>query len=165
MAGALADARRASHRPRAVALERRALVGVGLGDLELVADQLVVGLGVGDGRLQDLLPVARGRARGELEDGERLGHGLAADVVADEAGLAGAGADVAGLGADGDGLVAVGRWALGFWLWRRLGLGRFCRLGVRCLVLGLGRLGLRHRLVGLLATGAAPGLGLVLLLA
>ena len=56
--GALADRRRATHRARAEALERRPLVGRDAAISQLVADQLVVVLGVGDRRLQQLAPVA-----------------------------------------------------------------------------------------------------------
>ncbi len=59
VAGALADRRGATHRPRAKALEGRTLVSGDRVDAQLFADQLVVVLGVGDGRLQQLLPVLR----------------------------------------------------------------------------------------------------------
>ena len=52
--GALADRRGAAHCARAEALERRPLVGGDERDPEVVADQLVVVLGVGDRRLQQL---------------------------------------------------------------------------------------------------------------
>src|SRR3954453_19072353 len=122
MAGALADARGAAHRTRPVALERGALVGVGLGDLQLVADELVVGLRVRDCRFENLAPVTGGRAGGEVEDRAGLGHRLAADVIAHEPGLAGGGADVASAGADGYRAVG-GRWALGLGRGRRRLLG------------------------------------------
>src|ERR687884_1878895 len=84
---ALADARRAAHRARPEALERRTLVGVDRLDAQLVADELVVVLGVGDRRLQQLAPRLR-RGPGRVgQDRARLGDVLAADVVADEAGL------------------------------------------------------------------------------
>src|SRR4051812_32995068 len=85
---ALADARGAPHGARAEALEGRALVGVNGQDPQVVAEQLVVVLGVGDRRLEQLAPVLGRRARGVREDGARLRHGLAADVVADEPRLA-----------------------------------------------------------------------------
>src|SRR3954468_10623961 len=100
--GALADPRGAAHGARAEALERRALVGVYGGDAEIVAEQLVVVLRVRDGRLEQLEPRLGGRARGEGENGARLDHVLAADVVADQAGLAGGRAHVLGLRADQD---------------------------------------------------------------
>ena len=101
VAGALADRRRATHGARAEALERRTLVGGDRVDAQLVADQLVVVLGVGDGRLEQLLPVLARRARGVCARIARASvDGLAADVVADQARLAGGRADVLGLGAD-----------------------------------------------------------------
>ena len=68
--------------------------------LQVVADQVVVVLRVGDGGLEQLAPGLRDRARRVGEDGARLRDVLAADVVADQARLARGGADVAGLGAD-----------------------------------------------------------------
>src|SRR5215207_3030335 len=103
---ALADSRRATHRPGAIPLERRPLVGVDRGDLQLVADQLVVVLRVGDCRLQELQPRLGGAARREKQDSPRLLDVLAADVIADQARLAGGGADVAGLRAHDDGSLA-----------------------------------------------------------
>src|SRR5690349_4298758 len=82
--GPLADPRGAAHGARAIALERRSLVGVGVLDLQLVADELVVVLGVRDGRLEQLAPVARRLPGSEVEDRARLLDGLSADVVADE---------------------------------------------------------------------------------
>src|SRR3954453_17247257 len=119
MAGALADARGAAHGARPVALERGPLVGVGLGDLQLVADELGVGLRVGDRRFEPLAPVAGRGAGGEVEDRAGFGHRLAADVVAHQACLAGGGANVAGLGSDGYRAVARGvagpSWGDGGW--------------------------------------------------
>src|SRR3954447_14871272 len=143
VAGALADARRAAHGARAKALQGRALVGRDGGDAQVVADELVVVLGVGDGALQELAPVLGHVARGVGEDGERLVDRLAADVVADQAGLAGAGAHVLGVGADGDELARriVGsllRLGLGLVAGAGLGRGR-ALLALRRL---LGRLGL-----------------------
>src|SRR3954469_3863417 len=91
---ALADARRAAHGPRTEALEGRALVGGDGQDPQVVAEQLVVVLGVGDGGLQQLAPVLGDRARRVREDRARLDDGLAADVVADQPRLARGGADV-----------------------------------------------------------------------
>src|SRR5215208_4060523 len=97
MGRALADPRGAAHGARAIPLERRALVRVDGGDLQLVAHQLVVVLRVGDRRLQELLPRLGGAARCEGQDSPRLLDVLAADVIADEPRLAGGGADVARL--------------------------------------------------------------------
>src|SRR5215218_1194993 len=98
--GALADPRRAAHGPRAVALERRPLVGEDGGDPQVLAHELVVVLGVGDRRLQQLAPGLRRGARREGEDRAGLGDVLAADVVAHQPRLAGGGAHVLGLRAD-----------------------------------------------------------------
>src|SRR3954447_17840372 len=103
---ALADARRATHRPGAIPLERGSLVSVDRVDLQLVAHQLVVVLRVGDRRLQELQPRPGGAARREGQDSPRLLDVLAADVIADEARLAGRRADVAGLGSHEHGRLA-----------------------------------------------------------
>ena len=101
VARALADLRRATHGARPEALERRALVGGDRVDVQLVADQLVVVLGVGDGRLEQLAPVrARPRAGVCARIARASVDGLAADVVAHQARLAGGGAHVLGLRAD-----------------------------------------------------------------
>src|SRR5215213_12004065 len=87
MAGALANRRGATHRARPEALERRTFVGVRRLDEEILAVELVVVLGVGDGRLEHLAPVARHGTGRELQDRACLLDRLAADVVADEARL------------------------------------------------------------------------------
>ena len=84
----LADPDRAAARAGAPALERRALVHVRGRDDEVVADEVVVGLGVRDRGAQHLLDLARGRARREREHRPRLGDGPAADVLGDEPRLA-----------------------------------------------------------------------------
>jgi hypothetical protein len=61
---ALADARRTAHRPRAEPLERGTLVGDHGVDPQVLADELVVVLRVGDGGLEQLAPVAGDAARG-----------------------------------------------------------------------------------------------------
>src|SRR3954464_5581420 len=101
VAGPLANARRAAERAWAVALQRRTLVHVRLADEELVGDQLVVVLRVGDRGLQQLKHVARRGARRVQEERARLVDPLAADVVDHEAGLARRAADVLGARADG----------------------------------------------------------------
>ncbi len=80
--------RRASHRARSEPLDRRTLVGVHRLDVEVLADELVVVLGVRDRRLEQLAPVARDRTRRESEDSSRLLDPLAADVVAHQSRLA-----------------------------------------------------------------------------
>src|SRR3954471_11619937 len=167
VAGALADARRAAHGARAKALQGRALVGRDGGDAQVVAVELVVVLGVGDGALQELAPVLGHVARGVGEDGERLVDRLAADVVADQARLARGRADVLRVGADRDALArrlvvgllraaAAGRLLLG-----GLGLVPGTRLRGRAALLALrrllGRLGLLLADTRLLGRG---GLGL-----
>src|SRR4051794_13697311 len=89
MAGRLDDPRGAAACPGAPALHDRAFVDVGLRDDQLVAVEIVVGLGVRDSRAQHLVDVARGCARCEGENGPRLRHGAAADVVRDQASLSG----------------------------------------------------------------------------
>src|SRR5215212_3796301 len=80
VAGALADPRRAPLGARLEPLERWPLVHIDLADPELVSDQLVVVLRVGDGGVEKLEHVARGRTRRRGQDGTRVVHGLAADV-------------------------------------------------------------------------------------
>src|SRR5205085_1471270 len=99
MAGPLADPGDTAARAGAPALERRPLVDEGALDVELVADQPVVRLGVRDGRAQRLLDLARGRARREGEHGTRLGHAAPADVLRHDARLARRHAHPLGLGA------------------------------------------------------------------
>src|SRR5579875_574477 len=84
VAGPLPDPRGATHRARAEALDRRTLVGVRRLDDEVLADELMVVLGVGDRRLEQLAPVTGDRPRRDSEDSSRLLHRLAADVVAHE---------------------------------------------------------------------------------
>src|SRR5215203_3572743 len=107
VAGPLADPGRPSEGARPVPLEGRTLVDEGLVDLQLVGDELVVVLRVGDCGVQELQDVPRGRARRVDEYGTRLVDRLAADVVDDEPRLARRGADVAGLRADDHLPVAV----------------------------------------------------------
>src|SRR6185312_647785 len=57
-------------------------------DEQVVAVEVVVGLGVRDSRAQHLVDVARGCPRREGEHRPRLGHGAAADVIRDQASLA-----------------------------------------------------------------------------
>src|SRR5215208_4400429 len=68
---------------------------------QVVGDQLVVVLGVGRRRGDQLRQAAGGAAAGELQQRLRLGHRQAADLVGDQPGLARRGAQVAGAGADG----------------------------------------------------------------
>src|SRR5919107_997375 len=107
VAGALADARRAAHGPRAEALDRRTGVREHGVDLEILADQVVVVLRVRDRGLEQLAPGLGDGARVEGEDAAGLRDGLAADAVAHQARLARRGADVLGLGADDHALAGL----------------------------------------------------------
>src|SRR5258705_3613020 len=71
------------------ALDRPALVGVGLEDDEGLGGQVVVVLGVGRGAVEDPLDVAGGVLGHELEERGGLFHPPAADRGGDEIGLAG----------------------------------------------------------------------------
>src|SRR5918999_5388143 len=94
VARALADAGGPPERARPVALDRRALVHVDPADLELVGDELVVVLRVGDRRVEKLQHVPGGRPWGVDEYGTGIVHRLAADVVDHETRFAGSGAHV-----------------------------------------------------------------------
>src|SRR3954447_16837430 len=110
----LANSRGPSQSARTVALERRPLVYVRLADLEIVGDEVVVVLRVGDGGVQELQDVPRSRARRVHEYGTRLIDILAADVVDHEPCLARGMAHVAGAGAN-----------------RQIGIGIAARLALR----------------------------------
>src|SRR5215212_5890442 len=97
----LADSRGPAQSARTVALECRPLVDVCPTDLEIVGDEIVVVLRVGDGGVQELQDVPRSRARRVGEYGTRLADILAADVVDHEPRLARRVAHVAGTRADG----------------------------------------------------------------
>src|SRR3954468_22220377 len=84
----LADSRGPAQSARTVALESRPLVDIRLADPEIVGDEVVVVLRVGDGGVQKLQDVPRSRARRVGEYGTRLVDVLAADVVDHEACLA-----------------------------------------------------------------------------
>ena len=91
--------RRATHRARPEPLDRRTLVGVDRLHVQVLADELVVVLGVRDRRLEQLAPVARDRTRRVSEDSSRLLDALSADVVAHQPRLARRRAHVLRLGA------------------------------------------------------------------
>src|SRR6266480_4150895 len=105
----LADSRGSPQRARTVALERRALVDHSLAHHQLVGDQLVVVLRVGDCGVQELQDIPRGRARRAGEYGTGLSDRLAADVLDYEPRLAGRGADVLRARPDGDGALGGAR--------------------------------------------------------
>ena len=81
MTRALANPRRATLRTRLKALDRRSLVGVHRLDVQVLADELVVVLGVRDCRLKQLAPVASDRPRRDSEDSSRIDDRLAAKLV------------------------------------------------------------------------------------
>src|SRR2546423_9268071 len=84
----LANSRGPAQSARTVALERRPLVDVRPADLEIVGDEIVVVLRVGDGGAQELQDVPRSRTRRVDEYGTRLIDVLAAAAVGHEARLA-----------------------------------------------------------------------------
>jgi ribosomal protein L22 len=81
VARALADARRTAARTRTEPAQRLALVGEARRDVQVVADLLVVVLGVGHRAAERLADDDRGIALGELEDLVGRLHVLAADQV------------------------------------------------------------------------------------
>jgi hypothetical protein len=90
MARPVLDEERAPHGARLHALHRRSAVGDRLDHAEIVeVAHLVVVLGVGDGRAQHLLDEPGGGARRVRQRGQRLADRLAADLVEDQARLAG----------------------------------------------------------------------------
>src|SRR3954465_9887505 len=97
----LANSRGPSQSARTVALERWPLVYICPADPEIVGDEVVVVLRVGDGGVQELQDVPRSRARRMHEYGTRLIDILAADVVDHEPCLARRVAHVARAGAHG----------------------------------------------------------------
>src|ERR1700721_908609 len=97
MTGALANRGRPSLSSRPEALDCWPLVGVRLANEEGVLDQLVVVLGVGHSRLQQLAPVAGHLTRGKGEDSACLVYGLAPQVSTHHARLARGGAYIASL--------------------------------------------------------------------
>src|SRR3954452_713785 len=99
MAGSLVDPGRSPARPRPPALDRRSLVDRDRRDPQVLGDEVVVGLGVGGGRVEELRDVTGGAARGEGEQRPRLCHRHPANLVGDQAQLARRDADVARLGA------------------------------------------------------------------
>ena len=99
VARTLVNRRRAPHRARAEALDRRSLIGVGLAHDEIVLEQFVVVLGVSDRRLQQLAPVPRHLTRCEREDSACLWNTLASQMPGHHPRLARRGAHVAGMGA------------------------------------------------------------------
>src|ERR1700743_157687 len=89
---ALADLGRAPLGARTEPLDRRTLVCGDRLDEQILADELVIVLGVCDRRLEQLAPVSCDRAWRVSQDSACLIDALAANVVADQARLASRGA-------------------------------------------------------------------------
>src|SRR3954468_8614651 len=148
---------------RTVALERRPLVYVCLADLEIVGDEVVVVLRVGNGGVQKLQNILRGRARRMHEHGTRLIDILAANVVDHETRLPRRMTHVLGARADREiGVCVAARLASAA---RRSGGGSATTAAARSrlrfggLVLGLGLAGgLRSLGFGLLGGSLVLGL-------
>src|SRR3954447_22381315 len=98
----LANSRGPAQSARTVALECWPLVYICLADLEIVGDEVVVVLRVGDCGVQELQDVPRSRARRVHEYGTRLIDILAPDVVDHEPRLAGCVPHVLGARTDRD---------------------------------------------------------------
>src|SRR5213592_3883821 len=93
VAGALQDRRGTAHRRLGEALERRPLVHDGVRDPQLVGVErgvlaLRLLLRIGDRRAEHLVNLLRGQLLREAQDGVRLRHPAAADLVDDEPHLA-----------------------------------------------------------------------------
>ncbi len=116
VAGALADARAATASTRTPALHRGALVGERTRDEELLFGDVVVVLGVGDGRVEQLHHRLRRATLAEAQRLARVGDVLAHDEAQDLAHLGG-----------GRAVVAQARHRL-----RGLGLGHQRRLDRSC---------------------------------
>src|SRR6476646_7925043 len=99
----LVDRERATLRPWLEALDRRALVGDGIEDHEVLGRQVVVVLGVGRGALEHAGDVGRGLLRHEPQQGGGLFDRLALDRLGHEARLAGRGSEVLGGGGNAHG--------------------------------------------------------------
>src|ERR1700733_11935169 len=100
MACPFADPGRATHRARPEPFDRRTLIGMHCLDVQVLADELVIVLGVRYRRLEQLAPVARDRPRRKSEDSSRLLDRFAADVVTHQSRLARRRPDVLGLRPD-----------------------------------------------------------------
>src|SRR3984957_11021558 len=100
MACPFADPGRETHRARPEPFDRRTLIGMHCLDVQVLADELVIVLGVRYRRLEQLAPVARDRPRRKSEDSSRLLDRFAADVVTHQSRLARRRPDVLGLRPD-----------------------------------------------------------------
>src|SRR3954451_23101762 len=90
----LVDRERPTLGPRPPALDRRALIGLGIGDDQVLGGQVVVVLGIGGRALQHREDVVGGVLRHEPEQGGGLLDRPPADRGDDEVGLAGRAAKV-----------------------------------------------------------------------
>src|SRR3984957_3471223 len=126
MACPFADPGRETHRARPEPFDRRTLIGMHCLDVQVLADELVIVLGVRYRRLEQLAPVARDRPRRKSEDSSRLLDRFAADVVTHQSRLARRRPDVLGLRPDDRGRkigVAAGQAPARSGLGRLLGSG------------------------------------------
>src|SRR5215207_7372975 len=94
----LVDGKRPTLGPRLEALDRRALVGDGIDDEEVLGGQVVVVLGIGRGALEHTGDVAGGLLRHEPQERDGFLDRLALDGLGHQAGLAGRGSKVLGGG-------------------------------------------------------------------
>src|SRR3990172_1524211 len=92
----LVDGERPTLCPRLEALDRRALVGDGVDDDQVLGRQVVVVLGIRRRALEDARDICRSLLGHEAQQGGCLLDRLALDRLGDEAGLAGRGAEVLG---------------------------------------------------------------------
>src|SRR6186997_2273799 len=96
----LVDRERPTLGPRPEALDRRTLVGDGVGDEQVLGRQVVVVLGVRGRALEHARDVGRGPLRHEPQEGGGLLDRLALDRLGHQTGLAGGAAEVLGGGGD-----------------------------------------------------------------
>src|SRR3954469_23933874 len=96
----LVDRERPTLCPRLEPLDRRALVGDGVDDVQVLGGQVVVVLGIGGRALEDARHVGCGLLRHEPQERSRFLDLLALDRLGHEAGLAGRGPEVLGGGGD-----------------------------------------------------------------
>src|SRR5207342_2698856 len=96
----LVDRERPALRARLEALDRRALVGDGVDDEQVLGGQVVVVLGVGSRALEHARHVGGGLLRHEAQEGSGLLDRLALDRLGHQAGLTGGAAEVLGSGGD-----------------------------------------------------------------
>src|SRR3954463_3773825 len=96
----LVDRERPTLCPRLEPLDRRALVGDGVDDVEVLGGQVVVVLGIGGRALEEARDVGGGLLRHDPQERSRFLDLLALDRLGHEAGLAGGRPEVLGGGGD-----------------------------------------------------------------